>query len=145
MFYTYHGTPIGNIFIAGDGEVIKQMCFPEGSKQRQPQADWQETKNPFKETIKQLDNYFLGKLKNFDLPLEPDGTEFQKQVWKALLEIPYGATTSYGDLSKTIDRPKASRAVGAANGANPIPIVIPCHRVIGSTGKLTGFGRRTTN
>jgi len=72
--------------------------------------------------------------------LAPDGTEFQQQVWNALLEIPFGETTSYGELAKSINRPKASRAVGAANGANPIPIVIPCHRVIGSTGKLTGFG-----
>ena len=140
MYYIYHKTPIGNIFIAGDGKVIKQMSFPEGSKQRRPQPDWQQTKQPFKRAIKQLDHYFQGKLKTFDLPLDPDGTEFQRQVWKALLDIPYGETTSYGELAQTIDRPKAARAVGAANGANPIPIVIPCHRVIGSTGALTGFG-----
>ena len=140
MYYTYHKTPIGSIFIAADDQAIKLMSFPQGSQQRGPQAHWKKTKKPFTQAIAQLDDYFSGQRTQFDLPLAPDGTAFQQQVWQALLNIPFGETTSYGALAKTIQRPKASRAVGAANGANPIPIVIPCHRVIGSSGALTGFG-----
>src|SRR5213075_306528 len=88
----------------------------------------------------QLRSYFAGKRRAFDFPLTPRGTEFQLSVWTALRQIPYGETTTYGEIARTIERPDAVRAVGAANGANPIPIVIPCHRVIGSTGSLTGFG-----
>ena len=88
----------------------------------------------------QLEAYFAGELQRFDLALAPDGTDFQQAVWQALTTIPYGATCSYGEIARQIGKPKASRAVGAANGQNPIPIIIPCHRVIGSTGKLTGFG-----
>ena len=140
MYYTYHKTPIGVMFIAGDHQAIKMMSFPEGYKQRGPMPDWKQTKKPFATVIKQLDDYFKGRRTQFDLPLAPDGTEFQQQVWQALLSIPYGQTMSYGELAKIIHRPKASRAVGAANGANPIPIIIPCHRVIGASGSLTGFG-----
>ena len=140
MYYTNHKTPIGKILIAGDESVIKMMSFPQGDKLRKVEAHWTESNSPFKSVITQLDEYFHGERISFDLPLSPQGTEFQQQVWNALLAIPYGCTTSYGELAKTINRPKASRAVGAANGANPIPIIIPCHRVIGSTGKLTGFG-----
>ena len=140
MYYTYHETPIGKILIAGNESVIKMMSFPQGDKLRRVEAHWSESKSPFKSAMSQMDEYFLGDRIHFDLRLAPAGTEFQQSVWKALLSIPYGQTTSYGELAKTINRPKASRAVGAANGANPIPIIIPCHRVIGSTGKLTGFG-----
>jgi methylated-DNA-[protein]-cysteine S-methyltransferase len=90
--------------------------------------------------IEQLELYFAGKLENFDLALSPDGTAFQIDVWKRLCDIPYGETISYGELAKRIGNAKASRAVGLANGSNPIPIIIPCHRVIGSNGKLTGYG-----
>ena len=92
------------------------------------------------EAQRQLDEYFSGRLTAFDLPLSPNGTAFQRDVWNALLKIPYGETTSYGQLARTIGRPAAVRAVGAANGQNPIPIIIPCHRVIGSDGRLVGFG-----
>jgi methylated-DNA-[protein]-cysteine S-methyltransferase len=88
----------------------------------------------------QLDEYFAGKRTTFDLPLEPRGTDFQLSVWELLRKIPYGVTTSYGELARRLGEPKASRAVGAANGANPIPIIVPCHRVVGSKGELTGFG-----
>jgi methylated-DNA-[protein]-cysteine S-methyltransferase len=90
-------------------------------------------------THKQLDEYFSGIRVEFDLPLEPVGTPFQQKVWKALMKIPYGSVWSYGEQAKFLKSPKASRAVGGANGKNPIPIIIPCHRVIGSTGKLTGY------
>lgn len=92
------------------------------------------------ELERQLAAYFAGTLTVFDLPLEPAGTTFQQDVWSALRQIPYGTTCSYGEIAKTIGRPTAVRAVGAANGQNPIPIVIPCHRVIGANGSLTGFG-----
>ena len=92
------------------------------------------------ETARQLDEYFARKRTRFDLPLAPEGTAFQRQVWQALLEIPFGQTMSYGELARRIGQPAAVRAVGAANGHNPIAIVIPCHRVIGSTGRLVGFG-----
>jgi len=90
--------------------------------------------------MRQLNAYFAGELREFEIPLLMEGTEFQKRVWKALLAIPYGETISYGELAKKIGEPKAVRAVGAANGQNPIPIIVPCHRVIGSDGSLTGFG-----
>jgi len=92
------------------------------------------------ETIAQLRAYFAGRLRAFDVPLAPGGTPFQAAVWQALLTIPYGATRSYSEIAATVGRPDAVRAVGTANGANPIPIIIPCHRVIGSNGKLVGFG-----
>ena len=92
------------------------------------------------EARKQLNDYFDGSRKEFDLPLKPTGTEFQRAVLDELQKIPYGTTASYGDIAKRIGRPKAVRAVGAANGRNPLPIIIPCHRVVGSTGDLTGFG-----
>ena len=91
-------------------------------------------------TVRQLDEYFAGTRTTFDLPLDPVGTAFQRDVWRALLTIPYGETRSYADIARVIGRPTATRAVGAANGRNPIPIVTPCHRVIGSNGTLTGFG-----
>jgi len=91
-------------------------------------------------TEAQLKEYFARKRTTFDLPLEPSGTDFQLSVWELLRKIPYGVTTSYGDLARRLGEPKASRAVGAANGANPIPIIVPCHRVVGSKGELTGFG-----
>ncbi len=105
-----------------------------------PKAEWREDATGFHEAIRQLRAYFAGELETFDLLLAPEGTPFQQRVWGELLKIPYGNTTSYGELAKRIGNPKASRAVGLANGSNPIPIVIPCHRVIGSNGKLTGYG-----
>ncbi|MDH5620028.1 MAG: methylated-DNA--[protein]-cysteine S-methyltransferase, partial [Gammaproteobacteria bacterium] len=104
------------------------------------EADWIFNEKPLAEACRQLTEYFAGQRKVFDLPLKFGGTEFQVSVLDALQEIPYGQTTSYGEIARRIGRPKAVRAVGAANGRNPIPIVVPCHRVIGSTGDLTGFG-----
>ncbi len=107
---------------------------------RDPEPDWIYNEQPLAEARRQLDEYFGGDRKQFDLPLRLEGTEFQVSVLEALQEIPYGETASYGEIARRIGRPKAVRAVGAANGRNPIPIVVPCHRVIGSTGDLTGFG-----
>lgn len=140
MEYCYCDSPLGPLLLAGDQEGLKLISFPEGSKKEDPQPEWIKNEVPFQETIQQLNDYFAGKLKDFSLPLCPHGTEFQLDVLEELQKIPYGATISYGELAKRVGRPKASRAVGAANGRNPLPIVIPCHRVIGSNGTLTGFG-----
>ncbi len=140
IYYQYHKTTIGDLLLAGDGDYLFLLGFPGGKMQRRHESDWTEDSTPFKEVCFQLDAYFASEQREFDLPLMPKGTVFQKNVWKALTEIPYGETWSYGQLAAHIGRPKASRAVGAANAVNPIPVIIPCHRVIGSSGKLTGFG-----
>jgi methylated-DNA-[protein]-cysteine S-methyltransferase len=111
-----------------------------GKRTERPDPAWREDRRFLEETIRQLRAYFSGALESFSLPLAPEGTPFQLEVWRRLCDIPYGETISYGELARRIGHPKASRAVGLANGTNPIPIVIPCHRVIGSNGKLTGYG-----
>lgn len=138
--YTYCPSVLGDLLLAGDGESLQLIGFPEGKARTRHGVDWVRTDSPFAEVIRQLDAYFAGELQDFDVALAPQGTAFQQSVWKALTAIPYGSTCSYGAIAHAVGRPKASRAVGAANGQNPIPIIIPCHRVIGSTGKLTGFG-----
>jgi len=141
MNYSYLDTPVGTLLIVGDEQSIHRIEFPDNGKARRPEPGWRESaRGPVAEASRQLREYFAGRRNEFDLPLTPQGTEFQRTVWDRLQEIPYGETISYGELAKRIGNPKASRAVGAANGSNPIPIVIPCHRVIGSTGRLTGFG-----
>ncbi len=140
MYYCYLETPIGQILLAGDDEALALVGFPKGSMRHEPEPDWIYNEKPFAAARQQLREYFAGERTEFDLPLRLDGTEFQLLVLEALRQIPYGETTSYGDIAKRIGRPKALRAVGAANGRNPIPIIVPCHRVIGSSGDLTGFG-----
>lgn len=139
IYYIYMPSPIGELLLAGDGEHIHRVGFPVGEGRVRHNADWRLDEKPFTEARQQLAAYFAGELARFELPLAPQGTAFQKLVWNALQEIPYGATCSYGHVAAQIGHATASRAVGAANGQNPIPIIIPCHRVIGSTGKLTGF------
>lgn len=128
-------SPIGPLVVAGQEGVITHIRF---HGERDP--EWVEDHDPFREAERQLLAYFAGQRTTFSLSLRPEGTPFQQLVWGALQEIPYGETLSYGELAQRIGKPAAVRAVGAANGANPLPIVIPCHRVIGSNGKLTGFG-----
>lgn len=140
MYYCYVDTPIGELLLAGEDGALAMIGFPKGSMRRDPEADWIYNEKPLAIARQQLDEYFAGARKDFDLPLKLEGTEFQVSVLKALQEIPYGETVSYGEIAKRIGRPRAVRAVGAANGRNPIPIVVPCHRVIGSSGDLTGFG-----
>jgi methylated-DNA-[protein]-cysteine S-methyltransferase len=139
-FYMLHPSPIGELVLAGTADALTYIGFPTGSRKANIKSHWHRSENHFAEARRQLDLYFAGKLTHFDLPLAPSGTPFQQRVWEALLEIPYGETTSYGALARKIQQPKASRAVGSANGSNPIPIIIPCHRVIGGDGTLTGFG-----
>jgi methylated-DNA-[protein]-cysteine S-methyltransferase len=137
MNYTYMESPIGPLLLAGDEAGLRRIGFP--NKQESTGA-WREDASPFRDAVRQLKAYFAGELREFDLLLRMDGTPFQMSVWRNLRDIPYGETISYGELARRVGNPKASRAVGLANGANPIPIVVPCHRVIGSNGKLTGFG-----
>jgi methylated-DNA-[protein]-cysteine S-methyltransferase len=131
-------SPIGKLTLASNGEAITQVEF-EQSRYPLPAHPRGDDKI-LKQARKELDAYFAGKLKAFTVPVAPEGTAFQKSAWKALQKIPYGATRSYGQQAKVIGKPAAVRAVGAANGRNPIPVIIPCHRVIGSNGSLTGFG-----
>jgi methylated-DNA-[protein]-cysteine S-methyltransferase len=141
MNYAYLESPIGKLLIAGDADAIRIISFAKNGKPTKPEPDWQESsRGAISQAARQLREYFAGKRTDFDLPLAPEGTGFQLSVWRRLQEIPYGETISYGELARRVGNPKASRAVGAANGQNPIPIVIPCHRVIGANGKLTGFG-----
>ena len=140
MYYCYLETPIGELLLAGDDDALCLVSFPEGSMRRDPDPDWIYNEKPFAAARQQLAEYFVGERREFDLPLKLSGTEFQMSVLHALQHIPYGETTSYAEIAERIGRPKAVRAVGAANGRNPIPIIVPCHRVIGSHGELTGFG-----
>jgi methylated-DNA-[protein]-cysteine S-methyltransferase len=140
MQYCTLSSPVGELLLAGDASGLHMLGFQDGTHPTKPQPDWQEDPRPFKKTIAQLQEYFAGKRREFDLPLVPEGTAFQLKVWNTLRTIPYGKTWSYGELARRIRKPKASRAVGAANGQNPIPIIVPCHRVIGADGSLTGFG-----
>ena len=140
MNYKYIQSPIGNLLLAGDGPGLKLIGFPGGKGTVTPDPDWIEDLRCCPKAEKQLGEYFLGKRRVFELELEPEGTPFQLAVLDALVRIPYGETRSYRDIAIGVGRPKAVRAVGAANGRNPLPIVIPCHRVIGTNGSLTGFG-----
>jgi methylated-DNA-[protein]-cysteine S-methyltransferase len=138
--YTYTTSPVGRLLLAGEGNALRWLAFAEGREAVEPEPGWEHAEEPFGEAIRQLRCYFSGDLTAFDLPLAPEGTLFQRTVWQALVEIPYGETISYGELARRIGKPSAVRAVGAANGQNPLAIVVPCHRVIGSDGKLTGYG-----
>jgi len=138
MISATHETPVGVLTLVSNGEALTRLDFenPRYPKPTPPRGD----DRVLRETRRQLDAYFAGRLRAFDVPLAADGTPFQQQVWKALLDIGYGATWSYGRLAEAIGSPKASRAVGLANGRNPISIIVPCHRVIGANGSLTGYG-----
>ena len=133
-------SPLGPLLLTADHTGLRTIEFVNGRRFVRPDPAWLEDPNSLQEPIQQLRAYFAGDLEAFDLALAPAGTAFQLAVWHRLCEIPYGRTMSYGELARDIGNPKASRAVGLANGSNPIPIVIPCHRVIGSNGKLTGYG-----
>jgi len=136
--YTHIATPIGRLLIAGDEHAVRHIRF---ERHNSPAPGWIRGETlPLREASEQLEAYFARRCRAFDLPLAPEGTAFQKRVWSELERIPFGETLSYGELARRVGDPGASRAVGAANGANPIPIVIPCHRVVGSDGRLTGFG-----
>lgn len=140
MIYTRVDSPIGELLLSGDGRALHGLHMVHGRRLIEPAADWREDAAPFAEVRRQLSEYFEGERTAFDLPLALHGTEFQRRVWAALREIAYGETISYGELARRIGRPGASRPVGTANGRNPISVIVPCHRVIGAGGALTGYG-----
>ena len=140
MLYRYIDSPIGQLLLAGDEDGLKFIGFPEGKGKVDIDTAWEYNADSFADAQSQLAEYFGGRRHSFDLKLAPVGTNFQLAVLGALQTIPCGETRSYLDVAMQIGRPTAVRAVGAANGRNPLPIVIPCHRVIGADGSLTGFG-----
>ena len=140
MHYTYHDSPVGPLLLAERNGSLTTIHFPLDGKRSDPKPGWTQADAPFDDVREQLDGYFAGRRRQFELPLAPTGTDFQRKVLEALQAIPYGETRSYKEVAAAIGKPRAVRAVGAANGRNPIPIIIPCHRVIGSDGSLTGFG-----
>lgn len=140
MFHTEFESPIGPITLEGDGEHLTGLHFPSHRHWAGVPQTSQQSDTLFREVQRQLAEYFAGTRRSFDLPLRPAGTPFQQRVWNELLRIPFGEAVSYAELARRVGNPAATRAVGAANGRNPISIIIPCHRVVGSTGVLTGYG-----
>jgi len=140
-YYSQLTTPVGEVILAGDRERLSHihLMAGTGSPRFAIPADWISAPQFFGEAEKQLHQYFQKKRRVFELPLDLQGTDFQKMVWQALQEIPYGGVVTYSDIARKIGRNKAARAVGLANARNPLPIIIPCHRVIGADGSLTGF------
>ena len=141
-YWTTMRTPIGELFIAGRGGKVTDVLFRRPGRGF-PGPMWERADGELEEVKRQIGEYFAGKRRKFDLELAPEGTPFQLAAWRQLRRIPYGKTISYGEQARRMGRPKAARAVGGANGENPISIIVPCHRVIGSDGKLTGFGGGT--
>ena len=139
MYYRYQDSPLGPILITGDGKRLHSLSLPRQRPTDWPRREWLSTASGFHQCVEQLEEYFAHARRSFSLDLAPNGTVFQQRVWQALLEIPYGETRSYRDIATAVGNPKAVRAVGGANRCNPIAIVIPCHRVIGSNGALTGY------
>ncbi|MCE5336851.1 MAG: methylated-DNA--[protein]-cysteine S-methyltransferase [Desulfobacteraceae bacterium] len=141
MIYTEYGSPLGRILLLADGSHLTGVYF--SGQKYEPSLDPASKYNPdsgiFRDAVSQLGGYFAGKQRRFDLPLRAEGTPFQMEVWAALMEIPFGETATYGELAERIGRKEAARAVGAAVGRNPISIIVPCHRVIGRGGSLTGY------
>jgi len=141
MIYWHEtATPVGPLLLAGTAEALTRVNFQAGPHRLRPLSAWRQDAAPFAGALAQLTEYFRGARREFELPLAPEGTPFQLAVWQALRAIPYGETVSYGELAQRVALPGGARAVGMANGANPLPIIVPCHRVIGADGSLTGFG-----
>ena len=141
IHYLHVGSPVGPLLLAAGEDALRCVEFEVSRHPVRIGADWQPGSNAvLEETTRQLGEYFAGNRRVFNLPLSPQGTEFQRDVWWRLAEIPFGQTISYAQLAARVGKPTATRAVGAANGRNPLPIVLPCHRVIGADGSLTGFG-----
>jgi len=134
--YTTYESPLGTLLLVAEDGVIVRLALPGAT----PETSWARDDRAFAEARKQLADYFAGRRRDFDLPLAPRGTKFEMKVWSALRKIPYGETVSYADIARAIGNPHGARAVGQANGRNPIAIVVPCHRVIASGGKIGGYG-----
>ena len=140
MLYTNLDSPIGELLLLGDGQALHGLYMQEGRTAITVRPEWQREDEPFAAVRTQLDEYWDGARRNFDVPLTMHGSPFQQQAWRALQEIPYGETISYGEQARRIGRAADPRAVGQANGRNPIAVIVPCHRVIGADGSLTGYG-----
>lgn len=140
--YTLMETPIGPLALTTNGDALTGLHLPDREGRETVDASWTRADDAplLVEARRQLQAYFEGRLREFDLPLAPAGTAFRRKVWEELSRIPYGDTISYGEMARRIGQPGAARAVGLANGANPIAIILPCHRVIGASGKLVGYG-----
>ncbi len=139
MYYCYYKAPFGKLLLTGR-KLLESVDFPLNGKVQKPDPGYIYSETHFLPALNQFEAYFKGKLKRFDLEFKISGTDFQKKVWQALEKTEYGTTVSYSEIAKRVGNPKAARAVGMANSKNPIPIIIPCHRVIGKDGSLTGFG-----
>jgi methylated-DNA-[protein]-cysteine S-methyltransferase len=135
--YTTVPSPIGELMLCGDEHALTALHLP--GRHAKPRPDWRRDDARFADVARQLEQYFAGDRTTFDVELRPAGGEFEREVWAELVRIPYGQTASYGELAHRLGRPTAARAVGAANGRNPIAVIVPCHRVIGSDGSLTGY------
>jgi len=138
--YQWTESPVGRLLLVADEGGLRELLFERGRTSPSIDASWKNNDHLLREAIRQLRAFFAGERQHFDLELNPHGTGFQQRVWRALQEIPFGETISYRELARRLGNPAASRAVGLANGSNPIAIIIPCHRVIGSNGTLTGYG-----
>ena len=138
--YTTVDSPLGELLLVSDGHALRGLHMQEGRKAVLVAPGWHRSAEPFGNVRAQLEEYLTGRRSRFDLPLDLHGTPFQRRVWDALREIPYGETLSYGELARRIDRPSAARAVGRANACNPISVIVPCHRLIGANGSLVGYG-----
>jgi methylated-DNA-[protein]-cysteine S-methyltransferase len=136
MYRIYHNSPVGLLEITANNNAVTGLYFADTEGKR----DEENTGPVLNECVKQLTEYFSGKRKVFEIKVNPAGTPFQKSVWNELLKIPFGETVSYGEIAERIGNPKSVRAVGLANGSNPVSIIIPCHRVIGKSGSLVGYG-----
>jgi methylated-DNA-[protein]-cysteine S-methyltransferase len=137
--YRYVESPVGRMLLVGDGTLLTGLYTAEHKRTRGPAADWRPSEDAFAAAVEQLAEYFAGDRQSFDVPLRLDGTPFQQGVWRELVRIPFGRTITYAELARRVGNPSASRAVGNANGRNPVSIIVPCHRVIGADGKLTGY------
>jgi methylated-DNA-[protein]-cysteine S-methyltransferase len=140
LAYTSMDSPIGELLLLGDERALHGLYMQEGRRPVRIAPQWHRSAAPFAAVQAELREYFAGERVAFETPLALEGTAFERRVWGALRDIPYGETVSYGEIARRIDQPTAARAVGLANGRNPIAVIVPCHRVIGANGTLTGYG-----
>jgi methylated-DNA-[protein]-cysteine S-methyltransferase len=140
VLYTTFDSPLGELLAVGDGRALHGLYMQEGRTRKAVEPDWEMAEQPFAEVRVQLADYFAGRRRGFDIPLVLTGSEFERRVWSALRDIPCGETISYGELARRVGPPGTPRNVGSANGRNPIAVIVPCHRVIGADGSLTGYG-----
>src|SRR5262245_61611648 len=139
-YFSYHQTPVGRMLLTSDGAALTGLWLPNAAESVRPAMDWLQNESVFVHVKRELDEFFAGERREFSIRTKLAGTKFQQRVWQELERIPFGKTISYAELAARVGKPKASRAVGSANGRNPVPILIPCHRVIATGGKLGGYG-----